>query len=277
MIFIKNYVTDLTGEKIKLSMETSETEVKVKLNIDNKDEVDIIKSTNKNIIPSIKSSLKYISNIVNNLDETDSIFTTNILDHKPTEVAFYEKDKKIVILDSNDLPLTVGEYDEEVNTKKHYPRDMIVLICPKTYEGADAKYYLVVDPRNIGSHILTKDLGSCRIIVMTTKYPIWDKLEYPVYAYLKAKVGDNEVPVAAFKLGSSRVSKKFSKNVIEEEDINVAKGYLDESMKTLKRRTNKPRNNGSFNKNGHNRYGDKREHTRTGGFNKRPFNNRGNR
>lgn len=293
MIFIKNYVDELAGENFNLSMETSETEVCVKLNIDEEDEVTLICSDNKKIAPSIKSSLNYIASITNNVTETDNSFTTQILDNKPTEVAFFEKEKKIVLLDSGKFPVTVGEYDETTNPEKHYPRDMIVMICPKTYEGKDAKYFLVVDPRNIGTPVFIKDLSNCRIIAMCTKYPIWDKLKFPVYAYIKAKVDGEEIPVSGFKLGSTKVSKTFFKNVIEEVDINTAKNYLDESLKTLKPRPKKkPYNNNRSNNFKNNEpnssYGNKSRHNnhsrthdnRTGvpsKYGNKPFNKGNNR
>ena len=276
MIFIKNCVKDLPSESVTLVMAEGEKVVTLDLNIVGEESVNLVKSSVAGVENSMRKSLEYIGDAVNYLDKTDNVTITNILDNKPTEVAFFVKGIKTVLTETDKFPNTISKYDEddEATKKNHYPRDMVVLIVPNEIGGEEVDYTLVVDKRNLGANTNIVKREKYTLIIMYVKWPIWAKLKFPAYAYAKPiyKDGRESDPYIAFKLGSFD-NKKIQKNQIVNVDGKEAKDYLEESFRILRER--KEKNN---EKSGNNFKGNKkfapRNNFKDNKFSNNNFNNR---
>lgn len=242
MIFIKNCVKDLPGENVTLVMTEENDNITLDLNIRGEETVNLVKSSVPGVTTSMRRSLEYIGDAVNYLDKTDGVTITNILDNKPTEVAFFVKGIKTVLTETDKFPNTISKYEEEndLPKKNHHPRDMIVLIVPNEIDGDEVNYTLVVDKRNLGANTNVVKREKYSLIMMYVKWPIWAKLKFPAYAYVRVDYKDDResIPYAAFKLGSFD-NKKIQKNQIIDVDGKEAKDFLEESFRILREKKEK--------------------------------------
>lgn len=267
MIFIKNY-TDLPKENIVVETVTEGVDTSLTLTINGEETVELLITSVNGIKESLEQALTKIGTINNSVFEDTDGIAVNILDNATTEIAFHTRGVKTVIDTGCKFPAVITKQDE-VDDETHYPRDMVVMIVPKTIDGVATRMSLVVDKRNLGGKIETKQLTNYSVIVMYTKYPVWSKLRYPAYAYLTAENSEGKTPFRAFKLGSkvvtpaSKKNQAITRNKIIDVDCQEAVDYLNDTFKALKEKNN---NGGKRNGNNANR----------GGNTRNPFNN-GNR
>lgn len=264
MLFIKN-LTNLKGSQIKLNLHQGGEESYISISVDNSPELALLRTGLKGIAQSFKKSIERIGGIVNELITNDNVISTCILDNKPTEVNYGLKGTITVLKSTTEFPANIDTVEADETTKVHFPKDMIIFIVPKTVEGVDKTYRLVVDKRNLSSPIMTEEIGDYRIIAMSIKWAVWMKLKYPAYAYVK----DNDDNVIySIKLGY-KVENKLTKNQLVEVDNKEAVDYLTETFRLLAERNEKKNDNHnkSFNKkpNNNNRKFD-------GQNNRRPYN-----
>lgn len=233
MLFIKN-LTKLSGDKIKLTM-TMGDEISVALKIADTEPVTLAKSRVQGILTNLRKSFEYIGTTTKHLEKDENSLSTEIMSNKVTELGFFTKEIKTVFTEVVNFPVIIGEYDKDIAGDKHFPRDMILFIVPNDGEH----FELVVDERNLGAKTITQDIGEYRLIGVFTKWPIWAKLKFPAYMYIKNH--ETEAVVAAFKLGF-KTDKKLTKNCIIDVDINEAVDYLDESFRIMKEKKSKQGN-----------------------------------
>lgn len=268
MIFIKNY-TDLPKENIVVEAVTQGVDTFLTLTINGEETVELLTTSVKGIKESLERAITKIGTINNCVFENDNGVAATILDNTTTEIAFHTRETKTVIDTGCKFPAIIAK-QEEVDGETHYPRDMIVMIVPKRIDGDDIRMSLVVDKRNLGGKIETKQLTDYSVIVMYTKYPVWSKLKYPAYAYLTAENSEGKTPFRAFKLGSkvvtpaSKKNQAITRNKIIDVDCQEAVDYLNDTFKALKEK-----NNNGGKRNGNN-------NASRGGNTRKPFNN-GNR
>lgn len=244
MLFIKNYAQKSENEKFEVSMEHyGEDNVIVSLNLPGANSVPILTSTVPGLGTSIKRSIEFIGKKTASLTKEEQYMSAALLADVPTEVAFFVKDKKIALVEGKDpeaiLPIVVDpveeQNEEDDKPKKRYPRDMIVLICPKK----DVQARLEYDSRNlVGAPIIATIGEEYQIILAMVKWPTWSNLKFPVY--MCVSYGDDAI--GAFKLGS-RVENKVNKNQVEDADIETAREYLNESAKIMSEKKKQPREN----------------------------------
>ena len=301
MLFIKNYLTKEHGIQFRVCGKEVEGKTIISLNSINEngeeDSLSILHSSVPDIFQSIKKSLNYIGKRTDSVVSEDGYVSTQLLDNTATEVAFYVKTLKTIIVPSKDentvfdLPIEIKSIEEDQlkkeNTTKHYPRDMIAIIVP-TSKGENA-YELICDERNLAEPacVCVSPAGYA-VIIMLVRYPIWGNLKFPAYTCVKV---DGE-EIGAFKLGS-RIENKISKNKIENVDFSEAKEFLDETFRikaekeATKNKHNRPHNdrndqngNGNYerksNYNKNKKYGDgtfspkkpyvKRDNNNNGGY-----------
>lgn len=251
MLFIKN-LTKLAGSDIRIAMKTG-TEITVSLTIAEEAPIILVKSAIEGITSNLKKSFEYIGNAVGVLDKDDTTVSTQLLSNKVTELGFLVKDAKAVFKDTKEFPVTIGIYDEKDQAEdSHYPRDMIVFIVPRVERsetpgtsGVEKDYTLVVDRRNIGCPTIVHDIGDYRIIGMFVKWPIWMRLKFPAYAYIK---DEDDNALAGIKLGY-KTEKKMTRNQVIDVEVSEAVDYLTESFRILKEnREKKGSNNKESNK-----------------------------
>lgn len=251
MIFIKNFAKKLSSNDVRLELTTENGESRLDLCIAEENPIGLVKSSVQGVSESMKKSIGYIGNLTNYIEEAENKVSVNILDNKASEVAFFVKGAKTVIKDTSSLPNIIDVYDEIAENNKHYPRDVIAIIVPnKTDDGKElSDFSLVVDRRNLGAKTVTIYLNDYSVILMYVKWPIWAKLKFPAYAYVKAVVANDTdekeyEEIGAFKLGSI-TNKKIQRNQVIDVDIKEAKDYLDESFKILREKSKErnPRNN----------------------------------
>lgn len=282
MLFIKN-LTNLEGSEFRVILEEREDISTISIKIADNDPVAVLSSEMEGVYKSLKKSMDYVNNILGAPSE-DTVECC-LLSNKPTEINFLVKDTKTVIKDSELFPVEVGSYEEEdAKANVHYPRDMILFIAPN---GEDDDCQLVVDRRNLGAPIITKDIGDYRIIALFVKWPIWMRLKFPAYAYVENKHTDSQDKesytkdiMGPIKLGF-KTEKKIIRNQVQDVDGKEAFEYLSESFRLLReahekkeaeKRPAKPktgnfnRDHGNFNK----------DHRSNNGYNKNRDQKKGN-
>lgn len=267
MIFIKN-LTKLNGSEIEIGLTENGDGVSISLTIAKETSITLAKTTTEGVASTLRRSVERIGKLVDVLKVDGETTSTCLLDNKPTELNFVVKNSKVVIKKSDEFPVTIGKYEEEDEKNNvHYPRDLIVFIVNKTVDGVDKDYRLVVDRRNLGAPIFTTDIGDFRIIAMPVKYPMWSRLKFPAYAYIK---GNDDEVLTEIKLGFKQ-DRKITKNQVLEVEPNEAVDYLTETFRIMREKYNdgvKTRHytNGGYNDN---------RHSQRNGNNNRPNNGRG--
>lgn len=264
MIFIKNY-TDLPKENIVVETVTEGIDTLLSLTINGEETVELLTTSVKGIKESLEQALTKIGTINNCVFENTDGVAVTILDNTTTEISYHTKEAKTAIDTGCKFPSMIVNR-EEVDGETHYPRDMIVMIVPKVIDNVATRMSLVVDKRNLGGKIETKQLTDYSVIVMYTKYPVWSKLKYPAYAYLTAENSEGKTPFRAFKLGSkvvtpaSKNKQAITRNKIIDVDCQEAVDYLNDTFRALKEKNS---NGGRRNGNNPNR----------GNNTRKPFNN----
>lgn len=240
MLFIKN-LTNLDGSEIEVGLTGNGKEVSVSLTIAKESPITLAKSTVEGVASALKKSVEYIGGIVDVLKTDGTTTTTCLMSKKATELNFLVKDTKTVLKETKEFPVTIGTYDEKDEVDNvHYPRDMILFIVPRIVrkpdcDGYAVDYSLVVDRRNLGAATVTKDIGDYRVIGMFVKWPIWMRLKFPAYAYIK---GEKDEVLGAIKLGY-KTEKKVTRNQVQDVDVKEAVDYLAESFRILKENRDK--------------------------------------
>ena len=227
MLFIKN-LTNLDGSEIEVGLTGNGKEVSVSLTIAKESPITLAKSTVEGVASALKKSVEYIGGIVDVLKTDGTTTTTCLMSKKATELNFLVKDTKTVLKETKEFPVTIGTYDEKDEVDNvHYPRDMILFIVPTMVDGVKKDYSLVVDRRNLGAATVTKDIGDYRVIGMFVNCPIWMRLKFPAYAYIK---GEKDEVLGAIKLGY-KTEKKVTRNQVHDVDAKEAVDYLAESFR----------------------------------------------
>jgi hypothetical protein len=238
MLFIKN-LTDEPNSNFGICMRTENDDCGVTLILPNDEEVDILKSSVPGLATSIRHSIENVGKVTNTLYKVDNAASTALAE-KPTEIAAYVKGEKIALVcetkDGNPtVPINVNlveENAEDGDKPKRYPRDMIVLICPK--DEGDENIYVRVDGRNLAGKPVIVSTDDYQIALIMVKWPIWSNLKFPVYMYIE----QGEKIYGGIQLGS-RTENKVVKNQIVEVDAQTAKDYLDESERILNEKSEK--------------------------------------
>lgn len=261
MIFIKNHSDGLTCADIKNEKEAESSQialvlsefkksndVELELDIRGEDPLKLVKSTVKDLSTSISRSIERIGKITGDLEVTEGeeikSSVVSILDNKPTDITFFINGEKTVLKDTEALPNTIDIYTGSDVEKQYYSRDMIVLVFPNKINGANCKFNLVIDRRNIGAPTKTVIMENHTIVVLYIKWPMWSKLKIPVYGYVRIDFEDGSESqyISPFKLGSVK-HKDVYKNTIVDVDIDEAFNYLQESFRIIKERKAKMEKN----------------------------------
>lgn len=240
MLFIKN-LTEEANSSFGICVKSEDDNCGVTLILPNDEEVEILTSTIPGLAGSIRHSIETVGKFTNTLYKSDEMISSCLAD-KPTEIAAYVKGEKIALVcdyNSDGYPTIpvkvnlVNENEAETEKPKRFPRDMIVLICPRK-EGSNI--FVRIDGRNLAGKPVIVSTEEYQIALVMMKYPIWSNLKFPVYMYIE-QGGESYGGIQL----SSRTENKVVKNQIVDVDIKIAKDYLDESARILKEKIEEQR------------------------------------